>query len=126
MNTEQTQIKVGVEEHTAYYPTVGQKIKIENLKNVLSEGQYAVLANNGTKHSDELLDIIDAFAYLSVCCPTIKLDFNNFSSMTTKLQFTLVYAFKKFYYPWYMSIQEEIEKLMEEISKQSDIATSGE
>ena len=48
------------------FPTIGQQISVETTKQVLSEGRYALMAYSGLATSAEVLDYIDAIAYMKI------------------------------------------------------------
>lgn len=107
MNTTKI-IKVGTEEHQISYPTVGQKLEIEARKMLLSKDLYAQLVQSGTLKSSAMLDIIDAYAYLSVLCPTLGLKVENFASLTPILEMTFVIAYRNDIVNWLTEIDNSI------------------
>ena len=49
----------------ARFPNIGQTLQIEQMKQILTDGRYAVMAFSGLKTSNEMLDLVDAICYLS-------------------------------------------------------------
>ena len=49
----------------AKFPNIGQTIQIENMKQILSDGRYAIMAYSGMKSTNKMLDIIDCISYMS-------------------------------------------------------------
>lgn len=107
MNTTKT-IKVGVEEHIISYPNVGQKLEIEARKILFSKDLYGQLVQSGTVQSSAMLDIIDAYAYLSVLCPTLGLKPENFDKLTPVLEKTFVIAYRTDVVGWLVGIDNDI------------------
>lgn len=95
-------------QYPAFYPNVGQKILIEQRKLSLSEGTYKALVASDTVQGNELLDFIDAFAYLSVCSPEIKLDVKDFKSCNVVIEKNLTNLFKKQFFPWLLEVDKKI------------------
>lgn len=58
------------EKKTVHFPTIGEYINIERLKQILSRGSYAVMAFSGMDSATKALDLIDAIAYFSVLLRT--------------------------------------------------------
>lgn len=63
------------------YPTVGQQLEIENLRNLLSGGTYRELARIASKSANDLLNVIDGFSVLCVMLPELKLKPENFNNL---------------------------------------------
>lgn len=101
-------LEFGGNKFAAHYPNVGEKMKIEQLKLILSENTYANLVAADTVQGNYLLDFIDAFSYLSVCCPEMKLDVKQFKDYNVKIEKTITLLFKKFFFPWYIQIEEAV------------------
>lgn len=57
--------------YTANTPTVGDLWDVEVAKTVLSNGRYGAVMSNKTVWSENALDNIDMFAYLSVFLPKL-------------------------------------------------------
>ena len=53
----------------ARFPNIGQTIKIEQQKQILTDGRYAIMAYAGLKTTTAMLDIVDAICYLSNVIP---------------------------------------------------------
>lgn len=53
----------------AKFPNIGQMIQIEQSKQILTDGRYAIMAYAGLKTTTNMLDIVDAISYLSSVIP---------------------------------------------------------
>lgn len=98
------------------YPNVGQKMKIENLKVLLTNGQYGDFVRSGHKTGLELLDLVDSFANFGVLIQELNLgidDFNNMSIETGN-------QFKKAYLGTFFPFLVEVEKQLEAVTNKSE------
>ena len=66
---KEVSLKLRGKDVIAKFPNIGQSIRIENMKQTLSEGRYAIMAYSGMKTTDDMLDIIDSICYLSNVIP---------------------------------------------------------
>ncbi len=108
----QTQVKIGEISYDVNYPTVRQKLEIENLKMFLSSNKYGDLARSGHKTASRLLDLIDAVAYFSILIPEIKNNMKvaDFEIMDIKTQRNMMRGYKVDFYPWFANIESELNK----------------
>lgn len=49
----------------AKFPNIGQSLKIEQMKQILTDGRYAIMAFSGLKTTNQILDLVDSICYLS-------------------------------------------------------------
>lgn len=110
--TKEANIKIGQNQFLATYPNVGQKLQIESLKMFFSNNMYGDLARSQHLTGNLMLDMIDAYAYLMVCCPTLGLKKEDFNNVTPELETTFILAYKTEFFPWYASIEKELANAM--------------
>ncbi len=93
-------------------PTIGQMIQVEQMKSVLSNGQYGALMANRTWTASHSLDTIDCFADLSILCPDLikSLNVNDWTDLDPLDAAELLKAYKKQFVPWYNAIIEAIKE----------------
>lgn len=63
--------RVKGQEYTMEIPTAGQLVQIERQKSALTGGNYGGIMSNKTVGSEQVLNIVDMAAYLSVLCPKL-------------------------------------------------------
>lgn len=106
------------------FPNVGQQIKIENMKIALTAGNYDIMvktAVNGSKSTNNVLNLVDAIATFSVLIPGLK-DENkkllkeNFLEMDPIQAKTITKAYEE-YYKWYDKIMKELNEDIDEPEK---------
>jgi len=99
------------QEITAHFPNIGQMLRIEQQKQVLTEGRYALMAFSGLAIPEKLLDIVDMICYFSVVVPKFSelagidnpiqlLDMNHDSELVKGL----VKQYKEAYQPFFNKI----------------------
>ena len=108
MLERQKVIKVGTQEVMCEYPNVRQKIKIENLKMLFTDNMYGDLSRSSHISGNELLDIVDAYSTLMVCCPSLKLDEAKFQVIDDTVSKVMREAYLLQVYPWFESIKTEL------------------
>ena len=106
--------------YTLKYPTVGQILEIESLKQSLSAGRYGLLVVSNVKSMELALDLIDAIAYFSVLIPDLKKEiavdsFMDLDAMTAK---RLSISYKKYFRKWYSELEKEMNDLDAELLKE--------
>lgn len=116
MYQDSFKVKIDKDEYLVKYPNVGQQLDIENLKNLLSNGQYASYAAVGSKTSTQLLDLIDAVSYFSILIPELKekLSVKNFTTIDPVFQKKLSKSFLNFHSNFILKVEEEISKELSE------------
>lgn len=88
--------------YTATLPTVGQQIKIEELKAVFTNGRYRFIMNNGTVASEASLNNVDMMATITVLCPKWIEDLNaDWKDLSMKDFNELKSAYKEKVQPWF-------------------------
>jgi len=94
------------------YPNVGQKLQIENVKLLFTDGNYGDLARSRHNTALELLDLVDAVAYFSILIPEIasNLSIQDFLNMDVKRSKAYIKAFKKQFSPWFDELEAELNK----------------
>lgn len=105
-------IKIGKKDYQVTYPNVGQTIDIENSKILLSGNMYSAMSKSSHRTAIMLLNLIDGIAYFSVLAPDFKEDYNvvNFLNMDLIKQTEVTKAFVKSFWPWFDSINTELNK----------------
>jgi hypothetical protein len=110
-----TKVKIEKEIYEVKYPNVGEQLQIESVKELLSNGKYAQLANTGSKTATQLLDFIDAVSYFTVLIPAMKekIDLKNFTGADPMFQKRLSKAYLKYYSEFIRPLEDEINKELE-------------
>lgn len=90
------------------YPNVGEKIKIENLKILLSNGQYGDFARSSHKTALQLLDLIDAYSYFSILIPEMKLSIDVFNSLLPEQEKEYRRAYSEEYFPYFIGVENSL------------------
>ena len=62
---KQVTITLRGKEVIARFPNIGQSLKIEQMKQLLTDGRYAIMAFSGLKTTNKMLDLVEAICYLS-------------------------------------------------------------
>lgn len=62
----EVEITLKNKKHKIGLPNIGQYLRIEGLKQVLTDGRYAIMAYGGLNSAVKALDIVDGIAYYSV------------------------------------------------------------
>lgn len=60
------EITLQKKKHAVGIPNIGQYLRIEGLKQTLTDGRYAIMAYGGLNSATRALDIVDGIAYYSV------------------------------------------------------------
>ena len=113
-----TKVKFDDKIYIVKFPTVGQLLEIESLKQALSNGNYAIMAASGVKSMALALDIIDSVAYFSVLIPDLKksLSVSSFMDLDALTAKKLTISYKKDFYKWYEELEKEMAELEKELS----------
>jgi len=108
-----TKLKISGKDYVVNFPNVGQILDIESLKSALTNGQYGDFIKMGTKYSNDVLDLVDTIATFSVLIPELKDEFNvkNFSDMDPFVAIKYVKVYKKQFFLWFNTINNELRKL---------------
>ena len=88
---------------------------------LLSQNTYGDLVRSNHLTAIELLDVIDAAAYVSVLMPTLNLDYEKFINLDIETSNSFVMLYKTELYPWMAKIEQEAreyDKQMMEKKKQ--------
>jgi len=106
------QVKIGDQQFQISYPTVGQKLQIENVKLLLTDNNYGDLARSGHISAIQLLDLVDAVAYFTILIPEISKSLNvqDFLNMEPKKTKMYIKAFKEEFMPWMDKIDIELNR----------------
>lgn len=96
--------------YTISFPTIQQIIDIENLKQLLTSGQYGTLARAKTQQADQVLNYVDAVATFSVLVPGLSkaISQNDLMSLDILKSAELSHQYVTVFYPWYEEIQTAI------------------
>lgn len=108
----QTNVKIGEKTYLVSYPLVGQKLQIENVKLLLTDGNYGDLARSGHNTAISLLDLVDAVSYFTILIPEIRdnLKIDDFLNMDEFRAKELTKAYKKSFRPWLDEIDKELNR----------------
>ena len=109
---ETTTITLGGKTFEVGYPNIGQYIKIEGLKQSLTDGRYALIAFGALKTGIIALDFLDACAYFGTINPKILTHFkvDSVKAMTelpthTDKMKELMDEYREKYSPFFDSIE---------------------
>jgi broad specificity phosphatase PhoE len=72
-------LKVKGNEYVVSYPTVGQFMRLEALKQQLTGGQYGTMASSNLVAQYDALEFVDIVANLTVLIPQVQKDLNKVS-----------------------------------------------
>ena len=105
------------------YPSVGQKLQIENVKLLLTDNNYGDLARSNHVTAIKLLDLVDAVSYFSILIPEIKTSLNvdDFLNMDPKRVKAYTKAYKEDFLPWMLEIEEELNKEDDDSEEAEDV-----
>lgn len=94
-------------------PTAGQLWDVEELKAVLSNGNYGNVLRNRTFWSEYSLDTIDMFAYLSIMCPDLIKDLNvtSWKQLDPFDLAELKAAYRAQFIPWFSKFTEMLKSV---------------
>lgn len=99
--------------YTINFPTIGQNIRIESLKQQFSDGQYANMVLSGMKSQSKALDAIDVLSYFTVLLPKEFFKDLNVASLEQidAIDFQeLIKVYKETFKPWINEWYKLIEK----------------
>lgn len=115
MYQTKTVVKIGPKKYEVGYPNVGQKLDIENLKNILTGGRYGEIGRASTITANKVLDLVDAVSFFSVLIPELRDAANpdSFTKMDAMVQQRYIKAFTKFYTEFILKVDEEINKMLD-------------
>ena len=111
------QFTVGTVTVTVNYPTVMQKLDIEKRKLLFSDNMYGELVRSSHNTANRLLNIIDAYSYLSVCAPELKLEMDHFAKLSEDAAVALWKAYFEQFVPWFNKIESELYKVDTKMSE---------
>jgi hypothetical protein len=102
--------------YTVTYPNVGQKIKIEALKQELTEGQYGNMSSSLLQVQWDALEMVDVIAYFSVLIPQLIKDSKVSLRELDQQDFKeLISVYKDKFVPWYNNWNEIIKSKHDEV-----------
>lgn len=95
------------------FPTVGQIIDIEGLKQAMTNNKYGVMAASGIISMYYALDFVDSASFLQVCCPAVARYFNitNYMDLTPEKMEMFVNVYKEEILPWYKDTLDQLRKV---------------
>lgn len=102
-------------EYSIKTPTAGQLWDIEEMKSLLSNGQYGTVLKNRTYWSEYNLDNIDMFSYVSILCPKLikDLEVDSWKELDPFDLAELKAAYKSQFLPWY----DQFTKMLKSVEK---------
>lgn len=105
-----TLITVQNKTYECKYPTVDDLLKINAIQQIVTKNKYDQMAQSTLATAQVLLDIVDAFAHLSILCPSfmeaIKID--KISDLEPKAGRELSEIYEQQFLPWFLKINEEL------------------
>jgi hypothetical protein len=112
-------IVVNKKQYQVPFPNVGQLMDIEGRKMALSNGTYGLLVAAKSIQSNKALDLIDALATFSVLVPELAkdLEVEVYTEMDILTGLLVSKAYTEQFFPWYDGLMKEINKTVEEASK---------
>lgn len=96
---------------TVNFPTVGQIIDIESLKQLYTGGRYAIMASSNLKSMGYALDLVDSIVFFQVLCPKVKkiAEVTNLIDISTELGNELIEVYKtQIYASWYSEVLKQL------------------
>lgn len=116
-----TTVTMGGISYVANYPNIGQKMEIEQRKIIFSNGMYGSLTFSSSLAANRMLNIIDAYAYLSVCCPELGkgMTVEAFQQLSEQSGVALYEAYSKDFRKWYDEIEKNLWKVDDVLAKEA-------
>lgn len=92
------------------FPNAGNLLDIWNMQMLMTQNNYATMANTGTKLGNFFIDAVDAIATFTVLVPELAKQLNgvSFTEIEPKKMKQLVAIYRKQFYPWYRDILEQL------------------
>lgn len=107
-------------QHTVKFPSVGQIIDIESLKQALTTNRYGAMATSLVKSMTTALDLVDAIAFFQVMCPVVgaSLPASYTEISDPKLAFEISSTYRKDIAPWFNEIMNELNGITREVAEE--------
>lgn len=93
------------------FPTVGQLIDMESLKQLLTGNRYSAMSTSNLKSMLFALDLVDAIVFFQVMCPKVKriADIDDYAKADPIVAKELVKIYKEeIYSSWYSEVIKEL------------------
>lgn len=105
--------QIGEKTFTVDFPTIGQMIDMESLKQAYTNGRYGAMAQSPVVSMYRALDLVDAIAFYTICVPSVGkyYDISDYSALAMDKMMELVNIYKKELRPWYDGILNEMTKM---------------
>ena len=105
--------KIDGKTFTVNFPTVGQIIDIEGLKQAMTNNKYGAMASSGIVSMYYALDFVDSASFLQVCCPAVAryFDITNYMDLTPEKMEMFVNVYKEEILPWYKDTLDQLRKV---------------
>jgi len=102
--------KIGEKSFIAKFPSVGQIIDQESLKQALTSNRYGTMSASGVKTMYRALDLVDAIAFFQICVPSVNkfFDIKNYTNLQIDEIKDIVESYLKEIKPWYDEITEQL------------------
>jgi hypothetical protein len=105
-------LKIRDNTYTVAYPTVGQQIRIQALKQELTSGQYANMSASLLKIQWEALEKVDIIAFFTVLIPKLILDSKVALTDLAPEDFEdLAKVYKDKFLSWYNAWEDKFKKV---------------
>ncbi len=93
------------------FPTVGQLIDMESMKQLLTGNRYAAMASSNLKSMNFSLNLVDAIVFFQVMSPKVKrmIEIDDYTKLDPIIAKELVEIYQKdIFAPWYYEILKEL------------------
>lgn len=112
---------IGKKSFVVEFPNVGQILRIESMKQALTDNRYGIMAKSNIKSMYYALDVVDAVSFLSVVAPEVGryFDAENYLTLSPEKVQEFVDVYQKEIFPWYSKTLDELKNpLSDESSEQ--------
>lgn len=109
-------LKIKENSYAATYPNVGQKIRIQSLKQDFTGGQYGRMSDSLLQDQWDALEMVDVLAHFTVLIPDLVKDSKVSMSNLDQRDFVdLIKVYREQFLPWYKGWEEVIKKVRDEV-----------
>lgn len=122
MFNQKKKIKILGKEYFIDFPLPGQVLEIESLKNLLTAGQYGIMAKTNTVETNYILDLVDAISTFSVLIPEMKevLPKKSYLELPLEKAKEFIISYRRDYENWYISIRKDMMTITKDDIKSED------
>ena len=111
---------IGKKSFVVEFPNVGQILRIESMKQALTDNRYGIMAKSNIKSMYYALDVVDAVSFLSVVAPEVGryFDVENYLPLSPEKVQEFVDVYQKEIFPWYSQTLDELKNPLSDESSE--------